>query len=415
MDERRHILEGQPPIPPLYPPSPNDPLSPRLYPDNYGEKEPEPPTHRYVGPWAVYQAFDPERDSPEDLRDAALAARIEFWGPTDRECLLERGRTFLDATARFKDDHEGFDAVEVAREVFPIIPPRRALGTVVANVRADREARGIPTPALLPPNALNEVGEWAAQRAFDPAVHSGDDYDLAAACLRDTSFCLQHDPTGASMVDIGRRGLEAAADMRRHGVPITRSAFFMRLHFGLDPAERERALKTIRASADLDEAIRVAARLVFWHQPDEIRLSYKPDFMNDAAAIADARATVRAERPGTKPPGHCFRGPWAVRTVARGEGYTDAEALLSMRAIEGVPFEHKDWPSRAIALARRVLLLARTQLVVDADPRPFDVGLEAAAGRWPSLVAWVRAGKEPDAWHRRHNRPPKKTREGRAA
>lgn len=63
----------------------------------YGERSRDPPVHFHVGPWAVFQAFDPRR-YPRAHRDrAALAMRFLSMDPaTPRPALVALGRCALE-------------------------------------------------------------------------------------------------------------------------------------------------------------------------------------------------------------------------------------------------------------------------------------------------------------------------------
>lgn len=66
---------------------------------DFGERAPDPPAHHHVGPWAVFQAFDPQRYTREDRNRAALAMRYLIMDPASpRPELVAVGRRAL-ATA----------------------------------------------------------------------------------------------------------------------------------------------------------------------------------------------------------------------------------------------------------------------------------------------------------------------------
>jgi len=63
---------------------------------DFGERDPDPPAHHHVGPWAVFQAFDPQRYTREDRHRAALAMRYLVMDPNaPRADLVAVGRRAL--------------------------------------------------------------------------------------------------------------------------------------------------------------------------------------------------------------------------------------------------------------------------------------------------------------------------------
>ena len=63
---------------------------------DYGEEAPDPPPHHHVGPWAVYQAYDPRRYSVDDRTRAALVLRYLARDPSmPRAELVALGRRAL--------------------------------------------------------------------------------------------------------------------------------------------------------------------------------------------------------------------------------------------------------------------------------------------------------------------------------
>lgn len=66
---------------------------------DFGERAPDPPAHHHVGPWAVFQAFDPQRYTREDRSRAAMAMRYLVMDPASpRPEIVAVGRRAL-ATA----------------------------------------------------------------------------------------------------------------------------------------------------------------------------------------------------------------------------------------------------------------------------------------------------------------------------
>ncbi len=78
----------------------------------YGEQDPDPPGHHHVGPWAVFQAFERERDFEEDRDVAAHAMRYLAVDPdSPRAYLIAIGRCALDVTEAARVGKERLDDV----------------------------------------------------------------------------------------------------------------------------------------------------------------------------------------------------------------------------------------------------------------------------------------------------------------
>lgn len=408
-ERRQRILSAQPPIPGRKPPDPADRLDADLNPQDYGEHAPDPPAHRYPGPWAVYQVFDPDRDREEDLRDAALSARWVLGSHMTRARMLEAGRDALDLTRAFKDQHEGFSEWEVGRElVLPGLWKRESLEVRVARVREKRLAHGIPKAGPTPPTILNDLGEWAVRRAFDPDRHAPEDHDVVVACMS-SSPCTTGDPDALRLVDSAARALLASADLRASGEPFTEEAFRDRWMFGLDAKRRARRRKDFEDSLARAEAVQLAAELIGWHRPKGVRIQ-QHSMAGSYMAVAEHRGVREHLKDPTlheNPPAHIYRGRWAVHTIATAEGFSRRDEKVAAAALEGLAFFNRGWREKALNLARKVLQQAKAHRASGESLKPYDVALAAVLGRWPTLLAWVREGNDPDRYAY-GRRPPRK-------
>ena len=79
---------------------------------DYGEREANPPTHHHVGPWAVFQAYEPSRYTEEDRAQASLAMRFLSMDPgSSRVTMVNIGRRALDAVLAARLRGETLDDV----------------------------------------------------------------------------------------------------------------------------------------------------------------------------------------------------------------------------------------------------------------------------------------------------------------
>lgn len=161
---------------------------------DYGEQEANPPDHHHVGPWAVFQAFERDRDTEDDRETAARAMRYFSVDPSSsREYLRAVGRRALDAARGVRERGERLDDVALFVRVLgecaahlPLLAHPHSL--VGSEIELEREL-GIPSSP--PP-----LDGWVTGRAANSVGGAADDLKTSGVRERDA--------------DEGRRGAPPA-------------------------------------------------------------------------------------------------------------------------------------------------------------------------------------------------------------
>lgn len=90
---------------------------------DFGERAPHPPAHDHVGPWAVFQAFEPARYTREDRTRAAMAMRYFVMDPkSPRAEIVAVGRRALAAAFMARLLGEKLDEVALYMRVMKTPP-----------------------------------------------------------------------------------------------------------------------------------------------------------------------------------------------------------------------------------------------------------------------------------------------------
>lgn len=409
-----HVVRLRPPIPV------EEREDPIIHITSYGEAASSPPPHMYGGPWAVYQAFDPARDTEEDLRDAALAARSFPCSKTwPRERFLELGRQALDATREHRAAHDGISLREISHQLGwgPLCHGAKPEPSLVDEAAALRAKRGEDLPPLGPRPAVRAEGfnAWAVRSVFDPERFTLEDLDAATAAFNRFRFCCAGEEAAEGIVECALRVLKAAADVRRGGEPLTSEAIHDRYLWGLNAKRRaqqkeahERHRRQMQAAMHVDDLWTWKGRPTPRQLREEQRIGgsfhsewrarWESEVLDSYGNTRKSlRGRLRAMPRADKPPAHCYRGPWTVRTVADPAKHSAADIDLAAAALEGYAvrsFARWDADAELRGLARRALDLAHEACVAGPAPEPFDLALQALLGEWPSLLAAARASKD---------------------